>query len=141
MYQIKQIDPAEIEVIIPFLQILDSNLKVDDLKLRLPKMIANNYACIGIYDAEKLVGISGYWLIQRYYTGEYIEPDNVVVHPEYRGKGLGELLSKWIDNYAKSLNCVAANLNVYTTNDKAIRFWLNQGYKIISFHLQKKYNK
>jgi GNAT superfamily N-acetyltransferase len=141
MYEIKLIEPNEIEVIIPFLQILDSGLETDELKKRLPKMIANNYACIGIYVAEKLVGISGFWLIQKYYTGQYIEPDNVVIDPNYRGKGFGEMMSKWIDNYAESIGCIAANLNVYTTNEKAIKFWLNQGYKIISFHLQKKYKK
>lgn len=139
MYKIRLIEPSEMNAIIPFLQILDSNLQEDELKKRLSKMITNNYTCIGIYTEEKLVGISGFWLIQKYYTGQYIEPDNVVVHPYFRGKGLGEIMSKWIDNYAKSIGCVAANLNVYTTNHNAIKFWLNQGYKIISYHLQKKY--
>ena len=141
MFETKLIDSEKIEIIIPFLQLLDPTLTNEELKVRLPKMIANNYSCIGVYDNEKLIGISGFWLIQKYYTGQYIEPDNVVIDPEYRNKGLGEIMSKWIDNYAKNIGCVAANLNVYTTNEKAIRFWINQGYKIISFHLQKKYNK
>jgi diamine N-acetyltransferase len=91
------------------------------------------------FNAAELVGISGFWIIQKYYTEQYIEPDNVVIKPEYRGKGLGELMSQWLDDYAKSIGCVASNLNVYVTNEKAIKFWLNQGYKIISFHLQKKF--
>lgn len=102
-------------------------------------MIKNNYQCIGVYDGAVLIGVSGIWIIQKYYTGKYIEPDNVVIHPDYRGKQIRERLSRWIDAYTVETGCVAANLNVYTTNSKAIRFWLNQGYNIISFHLQKKY--
>jgi 2-keto-4-pentenoate hydratase len=48
MYKIELIKSSEIEQIIPFLQILDPNLKESDLKIRLAKMISNNYACIGI---------------------------------------------------------------------------------------------
>jgi GNAT superfamily N-acetyltransferase len=138
MYNIELIKPQNINVIIPFLQLLDANLTENDLKTRLQVMLANNYQCIGVYDEDRLVGISGLWIIQKYYIEKYIEPDNVVIHPDYRGKGIGEILSKWIDEYAVEIGCVAANLNVYATNSNAIRFWLNQGYKIISFHLQKK---
>ena len=141
MLQIKLIEPNEMEIIIPLILTLDTNLTENQLKQRLPKMIANNYSCIGVYDEKKLVGISGFWIIQKYYIEQYIEPDNVVIDLNYRGKGIGEMMSEWLDNYAKKINCVAANLNVYTTNDKAIRFWINRGYKIISFHLQKRYDK
>ncbi len=44
------------------------------------------------------------------------------------------------DDYAKDNNCAAANLNTYLINSSAIKFWINQGYRIISFHLQKKYS-
>lgn len=141
MFQIRQIKPSEMEVIIPLILLLDKNLTEKQLKIRLPKMIANNYSCIGVYDQDKLVGISGFWIIQKYYIEQYIEPYNVVIDPTYRGQGIGEMMSEWLDNYAKDLGCVAANLNVYTTNEKAIRFWINRGYKIISFHLQKKFDK
>lgn len=139
MYKIEFIKPQEIDVIIPFLQMLHPVLTVEELKPRLIKMLNNNYSCIGVYDGENLIGIAGFWIIQKYYTGAYIEPDNVVVLPTYRGKKIGEFISKWIDEYAINNDYVASNLNAYVTNDKAIKFWLNQGYKIISFHFQKKY--
>ena len=141
MFEVKIIESEKMEIIIPFLQILDSNLTTEELKIRIPKMVTNNYSCVGVYENEKLIGISGFWLIQKYYTGLYIEPDNVVIDPEYRNNGIGEIISKWIDEYATNIGCVASNLNVYTTNEKAIKFWINKGYKIISFHLQKKYIK
>ena len=139
MYRIELIEPEKIEVTIPFIQLLDKSLGEDVLKLRLPEMVKNNYLCVGAYDNDRLIGISGLWVLYKYYIGKHIEPDNVVIHPDYRGKGIGELLAKWIDNYAIETGCAAANLNAYTTNSSAIKFWLNQGYKIISFHFQKKY--
>lgn len=33
---------------------------------------------------------------------------------------------------------VASGLNCYVVNDKGIRCWLNQGYRTIGFHCQKK---
>jgi diamine N-acetyltransferase len=139
MYNIKLIQPAHINAIIPLLQLLDNTLTTEVLKPRLQKMLTNNYQCIGVYNQDELVAISGFWFIQKYYTGQYIEPDNVVIDSAYRGKGIGALMSNWLDDYANQHNCIASNLNVYTTNDKAIKFWTNNGYKIISFHLQKKY--
>jgi diamine N-acetyltransferase len=138
MFQIKPIAKEEIDVIIPFLQLLDSKLTEQELAPRLQLMLANNYHCIGVYDQNKLVAISGFWFIQKYYTGKYLEPDNVVIEPSYRRHGIGQLLSDWLDKHALENNCVALNLNVYASNHNAIKFWLNKGYNIISFHLQKK---
>ncbi len=121
MYEIKFIESAKMNVIIPFLQILDSKLETLWLENRIQEMLKNGYQCVGVYDGERLIGVSGLWIIQKYYTDKHIEPDNVVIHPDYRGKGAGEELSKWIDEYAQSIGAVASNLNCYTTNNGAIK--------------------
>lgn len=138
-YKIDFIEKEEMEIIIPLLQLLDAKLDEAVLKLRIAEMIKNGYQCIGVRDEERLIGISGIWILEKYYTGKHVEPDNFVIHPDYRGKKIGEALSQWIDDYAKSIGGVASNLNCYVTNQSALKFWINQGYKIISFHLQKKY--
>lgn len=139
MYEIKLIASEDMEAIIPFLQILDPKLDKETLQKRLPDMLKNNYQCVGVFDNNRLIGISGIWVLYKYYIGKHVEPDNVIIHPDYRGKGIGELLIKWIDDYAQQIGAAASNLNVYTTNSSAIKFWTKSGYKIISFHLQKKY--
>lgn len=139
MYAIKFIESSKMNVIIPFLQMLDSKLETPWLENRLQEMLKNGYQCIGVYDGEQLIGVSGLWIIQKYYTDKHVEPDNFIIHSNYRGKGIGEKLSSWIDEYAKNIGGVASNLNCYMTNSGALRFWINQGYKVISFHLQKKY--
>lgn len=123
--------------IIPFLLLLDKKITEDILEGRLIEMFAQGYKCVGIFDREKMIGISGLWIMTKYYVGKHIEPDNVIIHPEYRGAGVGEALMKWIYEYAISQNCIASELNCYVSNNEGQKFWINQGYKVIGFHYQK----
>jgi GNAT superfamily N-acetyltransferase len=137
MYQISLIPKEQMHSIIPLLRIL--NDKIDDATLfeRLEDMMQKNYACAGVYDEGRLIGICGLWILNKYYVGKHIEPDNVMILPEYRNKRVGEQMMEWVYEYGRSQGCIASELNCYVVNDKGIRFWLNQGYKIIGFHCQK----
>jgi GNAT superfamily N-acetyltransferase len=137
MYQINLIPKEQMHSIIPLLRIL--NDKIDDATLqeRLDDMMQKNYACAGVYDEGKLIGICGLWILNKYYVGKHIEPDNVMILPEYRSQKVGEQMMAWVYEYGRSQGCIASELNCYVVNEKGIRFWLNQGYKIIGFHCQK----
>ncbi len=126
--------------IIPFLLLLDKKITEDILEDRLTEMFVQGYKCVGIFEGEKMIGISGLWIMTKYYVGKHIEPDNVIIHPEYRGAGVGEALMKWIDEYAISQNCIASELNCYVSNTAAQKFWVKEGYNIIGFHYQKMLN-
>ena len=102
-------------------------------------MMLQGYQCVGVYDDTKLVGISGIWVLTKYYVGKHIEPDNVFILPEYQGKGIGKLLMNWIFDYAKSIGCKASELNCYTENDAGQRFWKQQGYEVVGYHFRKKF--
>ena len=119
---------------------LDESLNETLLKERLGEMLGQNYRCIGIYDNEKLIGICGIWILTKYYVGKYIEPDNVVILPEYQGQNIGKQLMQWIYDYAQKINCVASELNCYVGNKKAQSFWEKEGYEVIGLHYQKKFN-
>ena len=120
---------------------LDNSIDANTLEARLDEMIAQGYQCVGVYDENELIGISGLWTLTKYYVGKHIEPDNVFILPKYQGKGIGELLLDWIFDYAKSIGCNASELNCYIDNDKAHKFWKNRGYEIKAYHFQKKFNK
>lgn len=137
MYQLSLIPNESMHTIIPFLQLLNPKIDEDTLKSRLDDMILQGYECVGVYDSGKLIGISGLWTLTKYYVGKHIEPDNVIIHPEYQGKGIGELMMQWIYDYGRSKGCVASELNCYVINNDGIKFWMNQGYKMIGFHFQK----
>jgi GNAT superfamily N-acetyltransferase len=137
MYQIRLIPKDQLHIIIPFLRLLNNAITEETLQERLSDMMQRNYECAGVYDNDRLIGICGLWILNKYYVGKHIEPDNVMVLPEYRNKGVGEEMMAWVYEYGRSQGCIASELNCYVVNDKGIRFWLNQGYKIIGFHCQK----
>lgn len=137
MYTIKIIEENEISSILPYLKML--NEKTDEVTLvsRLKEMTGHNYKCVGVYDNENLIGITGFWILYKHYVGKHIEPDNVIIHPDYRSKGIGELMMNWLYTYAKNEGCLAVELNCYVSNHKGVRFWIQQGYRIIGYHMQK----
>lgn len=137
MYNYNLIPKENIYSIIPLLSILNPSINQDILKQRLDEMITQGYECVGVYDNENLIGTSGMWILTKYYVGKHIEPDNVVIHPDYRNKGIGVELMNWIYNYGISKGCEASELNCYVGNDKGHKFWFKEGYKIVAFHFQK----
>lgn len=137
--KIELIKKNDIHSIIPLLNILNPSVDDVTLKSRLDEMITQGYQCVGVYDEERLIGISGLWIITKYYVGKHIEPDNVIIHPEYQGQGIGKILMQWICDYAKSEGCIASELNCYIGNAEAHKFWENEGYSLIAKHFQKKF--
>lgn len=141
MYTFSLITKENIHSIIPLLKILDKNTSETLLISRLNEMLLQGYECVGIYENDKLIGTSGIWIRTKYYIGKHIEPDNVIILPEYRNQGIGEALMKWIYDYGQKQGCVGSELNCYISNDKGIKFWHNQDFKIIGFRFQKLFNK
>ncbi len=137
MYTIKIIEENEISSILPYLKMLNEKTDEAILVSRLKEMMEHNYKCVGVYDNEKLIGITGFWVLYKHYVGKHIEPDNVIIHPDYRSKGIGELMMNWLYQYAKDEGCLAVELNCYVSNHKGVRFWIQQGYRIIGYHMQK----
>ncbi len=138
MYHFKIIEQEQISSIIPFLKTLDKTLDDSTLQQRLNDMKSNNYECVGAYYNNELIGICGLWILNKYYIGRHIEPDNVIIKEKHRGSGVGEQMMNWIEEYGISKGCVASELNCYVSNHKGVRFWIKQGYKIIGYHMQKK---
>lgn len=137
MFDYRLIPGKEINSIIPLLRLLNNNIEENVLTERLAEMLQRGYECLGVYDGQKLIGICGMWILVKYYVGRHIEPDNVMIHPDYRNKGIGEEMMAWVYEYGRSKGCVASELNCYTTNSGGQKFWANEGYKILGFHYQK----
>ena len=124
--------------IIPLLQQLNTSTPIEILKQRVLEMgNYQNYECVGAFDNEKLIGISGLWYSTRHYVGKSVEPDHVIIDDTYRGKNIGKLFFNWIYNYTKKKGCEAIELNSYTGNRKSHKFYCNEGYEIYGFHFVK----
>lgn len=131
------IPDESLHTILPFIMLLNPKSDETTMLARLEEMRTQAYVCVGAYDGDRLIGVSGLWIMTKFYVGKHIEPDNVIIHPDYRGQGIGEQMLAWIFEYGRSQGCIASELNCYVANKKGVRFWIKQGYDIIGYHFQR----
>ena len=128
---------AQIDV----MQHLYPNLTPEKYEFYLQEMTLHNYKQVAVFENEVCVGLSGFWTAVKLWTGKYIEIDNFIVHSDYRCKGIGKLMTDYINTKAKSEGCNAIVLDAFTGNFTAHRFYYNQGYEPRGFHFVKMLNK
>jgi GNAT superfamily N-acetyltransferase len=124
---------AQIETI----RFLYPNLSVEKYEKYLSDMVPHNYIQIAVFDDTICLGITGCWSGTKLWTGKYLEIDNFVVNPEHRSKGIGKLLTDYIEQKALDLDCSSIVLDAFTGNFAAHRFYYNQGYGPKGFHFVK----
>ena len=107
----------------------------------LMQMIPNQYTQIAVFENNKCIGLTGCWLGTKLWSGKYIEIDNFIVHTDHRKKGVGKMLTDYIDQLAKEQNCTMIVLDAFTGNFKAHRFYYNQGFSPKGFHFIKILNE
>jgi GNAT superfamily N-acetyltransferase len=140
--EIKLIPYDKMESIIPLvIQLNKGKLPVNVLKIRLKEMLVmGGYQCIGVYDNEELIACCGFWILNKLYSGKHVEPDNVFVEEAYRSAGVGELMLNYLFDYAKSIDCIAAEVNCYSHNIRGKKFWERQGFEGLGYHMIKKFD-
>ncbi|MEJ8804354.1 GNAT family N-acetyltransferase [Pontibacter sp. H249] len=117
---------------------LNPNMAHERYRELLQLMLQNGYKMVAAFDeAGTCVGLSGYWVSAKLYSGKYLEVDNFVVDKDYRSGGVGKLLSDWMLQEAKRLKCDTVMLDAYVTNSAAHRFYFREGFHIKSYHFYK----
>jgi GNAT superfamily N-acetyltransferase len=128
---------AEMVAQIEIIRFLYPNISVEKYENYLSQMIPHNYVQIAVFENEICLGLTGCWSATKLWTGKYLEIDNFVVDPEHRSKGIGKLLTDYIEQKAVSLDCSSIVLDAFTGNFAAHRFYYNQGYAPKGFHFVK----
>lgn len=103
----------------------------------LQKMLPHNYRQVVAFNGSQAVGLSGIWIGHKLWCEKYLELDNVVVHTDYRSKGVGTQLYQYIEELAKEEQCSMVALDSYTTNFAAHKFFYNHGMVPKGFHFIK----
>ncbi|MFV8269094.1 GNAT family N-acetyltransferase [Flavobacterium sp. GT2N3] len=114
---------------------------VEKYESYLTEMIPHNYKQIAVFENEVCVAVSGFWSGTKLWSGKYIEIDNFIVHPDHRSKGLGKMMTDYVDVLAKETGCTMIVLDAFTGNYTAHRFYYNQGYVPKGFHFLKILNE
>ncbi|MFE3868346.1 GNAT family N-acetyltransferase [Flavobacterium sp. LS2P90] len=107
----------------------------------LVEMIPHNYKQVAVFENEICVAVSGFWSGTKLWSGKYIEIDNFIVHPDHRSKGLGKMMTDYVDALAKETGCTMIVLDAFTGNFTAHRFYYNQGFVPKGFHFLKILNE
>jgi len=134
---VRELLEDELALILPLIEKHNFKIPPKELQRRLQLMMTHGYHCIAAFDAGRLVGVAGYWLGARFYCGEYMDVDNVVVDEALRSKGVGAKMMEWLEEKARSLGCKIVVLDSYVTFAGAHRFYFRQGYEILGFHFKK----
>lgn len=119
------------------MQHLYPKLGLEKYESYLKEMVPHNYTQIAVFDNEICLGITGCWSSTKLWSGKYLEIDNFIVHPDHRSKGIGKLLTDFVEQKAIGLGCTNIVLDAYTTNFTAHRFYYNQGFGPKGFHFVK----
>ena len=123
------------------MQHLYTKFTLEKYKSYLSEMIPHNYTQVAVFEGDICVGISGLWSGTKLWSGKYLEIDNFIVHPDHRMKGIGKMMTDYIDKKAKETDCTMIVLDAFTGNFTAHRFYYNQGYVPKGFHFLKILNE
>jgi GNAT superfamily N-acetyltransferase len=108
---------------------------------RLKKMLSHGYRCIAAVENGEYIGVCGFWEGTRFWCGDFIDLDNVVVDEKVRNKGIGKKMVQWVENLAKKNGCTQTGLDCYVTYNDAHRFYFREGYIIRGYHFTKTIEK
>lgn len=122
----------------PFIKLLNEEMEVSTFEKLLKEIMQLNYTMFGVFEAEKCIAIAGCWIGTKFYSGKYLEMDNVVVLPEYRNKKAGKLLCDFILEHAQQNQCKTIMLDAYRENTAAHRFYEREGFIKKGYHFIKR---
>lgn len=108
----------------------DMNALINHMMLRLESL--DTVAFIGEVD-DCAVGYMMLAVVDRsdsVYTQplQYLEMDQISVHPDFRSHGYGEALTRYAIEFAKSMDISRVTLGVWMFNNDAIRFYERLGF-------------
>jgi GNAT superfamily N-acetyltransferase len=141
---LKTVELTTIEEMLEQIEIirhLYPNISEEKYKSFLETMIPHNYIQVAIFENEVCIGLTGLWYGIKLWSGKYMEIDNFIVHPEHRSKGIGKLLTDYVNQKATAQDCTMIVLDAFTGNFTAHRFYYNQGYYPRGFHFVKTLNE
>ena len=119
------------------LQQMYDHLTKENYSQMLDQMLPHNYGQIAAFLDGKCVGVSGFWVHTKLWTGRILEMDNVVVSEEKRSIGIGQKMTDFLVEKAKNLDCKKIVLDAFVGNYKAHKFYFKNGFIAKGFHFVK----
>lgn len=128
----------EMLVALPLVQQLYPEISAQNFPASLKEMIdCNDYKMLAVFDDQKLMAVSGYWLLRMLYCGKYLQISNLIVDKNYRNHGVGTGMLNYFEQYAKEQNCDKFVLDSNITNIKSHELFEREGFYVRGLHFMK----
>jgi ribosomal protein S18 acetylase RimI-like enzyme len=121
----------------PLIQQLYPDYTIEKYEDLLAAMLPNNYKQIIVVENGITVGLAGFWIGTKLWSGKYLEMDNVVVHEDFRSNGIGSIMTNYLNQKAIDEDCKMIVLDAFSTNFGAHKFYMNHGFVPKGFHFIK----
>lgn len=142
MNQLKELTTIEEMVAqLPIIKQLYPDYTIEKYKSLLEQMVPNNYKQLIVVQENQTVGLAGFWIGTKLWSGKYLELDNVVVHQDFRSQKIGSIMTNYLNQKAIAENCNMIVLDAFTTNFGAHKFYMNHGYVPKGYHFVKFLNE
>ena len=129
MNQLKELTTIEEMVAqLPIIKQLYPDYTIEKYKSLLEQMVPNNYKQLIVVQENQTVGLAGFWIGTKLWSGKYLELDNVVVHQDFRSQKIGSIMTNYLNQKAIAENCNMIVLDAFTTNFGAHNFYINHLY-------------
>ena len=122
--------------VIALLCFLNPSVCEETMQRRYEKILREhpNYRILGAYIDGRLAGLTGLWHGTKIWCGDYMEIDNLVVHPDFRQRGVATALIEKVESIAREKQCNILVLDSYTNNHPSHRLYHRLGCEIWGFH-------
>lgn len=107
----------------------------------LDDMLKANYKQIIVTKNYQTIALTGVWIATKLWSGKYVEIDSFVVHKDFRGQKIGDILIDEVHRIAKEVDANQIVLDAFTTNFAAGKFYINHGFEPKGFHFVKILNQ
>ena len=142
MNQLKELTTIEEMVAqLPIIKQLYPDYTIEKYKSLLEQMVPNICKQLIVVQENQTVGLAGFWIGTKLWSGKYLELDNVVVHQDFRSQKIGSIMTNYLNQKAIAENCNMIVLDAFTTNFGAHKFYMNHGYVPKGFHFVKFLNE
>ena len=128
---------AEMLAHLDIVQQLYPEFTVEKYGALLDEMLKANYQQVIVTKNNKTIALTGVWIGTKLWSGKYIEIDSFVVHEDFRGQKIGDILIKEVHKIAEKEGANQIVLDAFTTNFTAGKFYINHGFQPKGFHFVK----
>lgn len=116
------------------IQQLTPTMTAERYRELLTAMVPHRYAMVAAYEGNVCMGLSGYWIGHKLYSGKYVEIDNFIVDVPYRERGVGQALLEHLRAVALAERCEQLMLDAYLSNAGAHAFYERFGFTKRGYH-------